>query len=76
MSTEYMKEIKTGELLDKNDMWNAIMANLNQAYSNPNNNYEDLCLIFEASFGFSADKNVKFLPDKDKFEVFEDQNYN
>lgn len=68
-----MEKIYPGAVLNKMDVWNAIMANLNGSFSNPNNNYEDLCLLFEAGFGFEDDKCLRYDPIKERFEVFENK---
>lgn len=63
-----MNTPKSGDLLTKQEVFNIIVRNFNAAYSN-SENYEDLEFIFESSFGLDSDIEIKYNPEKDKFEV-------
>ena len=64
------------KFLTKQEVLNTIIANVNKAYSDPEGDYANLCLLFEACYGYSVDMRLKFDEKSGKFEVWEETNYN
>jgi hypothetical protein len=66
-----MNPPKAGDLLSKQQVLDIIIANVNRAYSNKNDGYDDLCTVFEATFDYDVDMQLKYDPTQDKFLVYE-----
>ena len=62
--------------LTKQQVLDAIIRKVNEAYSDPTNDFERLCDIFEACHGYDIDKNIEYLPSLDVFNVWEETNLN
>ena len=62
--------------LTKQQIYDIILANLNKAYSDDSNNFKELTLLFEASFGYTVDNRCTYLPKEGMFELWEDTNFN
>lgn len=65
-----------GTVLTKEQVIDYILRNLEETKNDETDEYADLCNLFEASFGYSVDTNLKYDSKQDKFIVWEDTNYN
>ncbi len=71
-----MKSPNPGDKLSKQQVWDLIMHKCAEAFSDPKNDYEKLCDIFEACYGYSIDANIEYLSSLDKFNIYEDEGHN
>lgn len=61
-----------GDKLEINRVWNYIADQLHRAYHDPANDYQRICDMFEASFGFDLKKSITYIPSEEKFLIFDD----
>jgi hypothetical protein len=65
-----------GTVLTKEQVVDYILKNLEEAKNDETDEYADFCNLFEASFGYCVDANLKYDSKQGKFIVFELTNYN
>ena len=62
-----MKTPNPGDKLDKKQVFDWILKNLNKANTNSKDNYAQLCDLFDVSFGDVIDCKIKYNPEKKWF---------
>ena len=65
-----------GEKLTKQKVFELIWAKVNAAWANDTNEYQQLCDIFDACYGFRPDINLEYLPSLGQFNVFDTDDLN